>query len=70
MSYILLQFVGAVRMERKGKLEEKSSSTYGTYRAIIFLGQKGKILEYLMSLKSKCKNIKYFLGPAALLLFV
>jgi len=42
--HIFLQFAGAVRVERKGKLEEKSSSTYGMYRAVIFLGKKGKIL--------------------------
>lgn len=32
--------------------------------------EKGKILQHLMSLKSKCKSVKYFLGPAALVLFV
>lgn len=42
MSRILLQFAGAVRVERKGKLEEKSSSTYGMYKAIKFLGKKEK----------------------------
>lgn len=38
----ILQFAGAARMERKGKLEEKSSSTYGTQRAILLLGKKEK----------------------------